>query len=207
LNSRALPFLALGLSALLCACVDLEAGASIGAAGSGTLSIKYTVSRMVSPLAALGSESELPFPLSRAEYERAVANSPGLSLVSYSSSESEDDLSVTSSIAFASVAVLASFLDPTGKRAIYSEEGGQRRLQLLLSTGSAKREALLDPDMSKLFEAAFSKYQLSFKVDLPSPAISANGGTITGRGVRVEYSIRTEALVKSEEPVIWEIVW
>lgn len=207
MSSRALPFLALGLGAILCSCVDLVAGASIDSTGAGTLSFKYTVSRMVSPLASLGSESELPFPLTRAEYERAAANSPGLTLVSYSSSESEDDLSVTASIAFANVGALASFLDPTGKRAIYMEEAGQRRLRLVLSTGSAKREALLDPDMSKLFEAAFSKYNLSLAFDLPSPAISADGGRITGRGAKVEYALRTEALVKSEEPVIWEIVW
>ena len=210
LPARAAAALAAGFLAclLLSSCVDIVAKARIGPDGSGDLDLSLLVSRMAVPIASLGAERRLlPFPLSKDDFARAVAGSAGLSLSSYSREEGDDSVSIKARIAFATPAALAAFLDPSGKRALYSEAGGRRSLRLVISEGGT-----VDPDIAKLVDAAFASYRVSLALLLPVERIGATltpaeGGSSSVTGSTAEYSNSTAALMKSAKPIEWEIVW
>jgi hypothetical protein len=157
---------------------------------------------MVSPLGSLEAGKRiLPFPLSRDDFEGAVSASEGLALVSYSEQENSDAVTVNAVVSFASATALAAFLDPTGARAVYFEEGGRHGLRLTIAAGG---EAL-DPDVARLVDTAFAGNRAALTLVLPAPVISAGIGT--ARGTRAEYSGTIATLIKSVEPIIWETVW
>jgi hypothetical protein len=204
LNPRRSAFVlsSLVLLVLLSSCVDVDATANITASGSGRLAVHYAVSRMVSPVGALEASTRMiPFPVSRGDFESAVAATPGLSLVSYAAEERSDDIAVDVAISFSTPAALASFLDPAGKRAIYSDTDGKRSLRLTIAEGGAE----LDPEVVKLVETAFASYTVKLAVVLPSRVLSAGIGKASG--MRAEYASTITALVENAQPVIWEIVW
>jgi hypothetical protein len=194
---------------LLASCVDAEATARIGPDGSGDLELSLLVSRMVAPIASLGTDRRLlPFPLSKEDFDRAVARDAGLGLASYSREDGDESISIKAKIAFANPTALASFLDPSGKRALYSEEGGRRSLKLVLAEGGS-----IDPDLARLADVAFSTYRVSLALLLPTERATAaltppeGAGSSSVSGTKAEYSNSTAALMKSAEPIEWEIVW
>ncbi|HRY54351.1 MAG TPA: hypothetical protein P5142_06990 [Spirochaetia bacterium] len=202
---------ALGLaSALLCSCVGAKAEASFEADGSGSLELQLLVSRMASPIASLSADRRiLPVSYAREDFERAVTEIPGLSLSSYAREDRDEDISVRARVSFEDPAALAAFLDPSGKRAIYSEQGGRRSLRLVLAKGGAA----LDPDLARLVSLAFAAYRVDIALSFPPGPLAASlspgadSGSSSVKGSRAEYANTTAALIESERAVEWEIVW
>ena len=206
---RSLLLLTLALS--LASCVGLDATARIGADGSGSLDIAYAVPRMLSPIASIDpSRSTIPFPLSQADFEAAVAAIEGLRLESLDFEDSVDELRVRARIAFPRPAALTAFLDPAGARAIYSEAGGTRTIRLALTEGTSKAAELADPDVARLAATAFAGYSISIAIELPSRVLSSklsSGEGVRVAGTRTVFQQATTALIQSAQPMIWEIQW
>jgi hypothetical protein len=189
---------------VLSSCVGVDATATLAKDGSGRLTLHYAVSKMVLSLGALDANERLiPFPVSREDIDRTVRGIDGLSLVSYSQKETADDLLIDAELAFTRPAALTAFLDPKGERASYTEADGKHSLRLVLAGGIAA----IDPDLSKLMDAAFQPYRVAITLKLPSPVSSPGIGKSSSGGLQVDYSSPVAALAKSREPVIWEVVW
>jgi hypothetical protein len=192
------------LALLLSSCVGVDATATIKADGSGRLALKYLVSPLFASFGSLeANERLIPFPVSREDFERSVRGLQGIELLSYSQKRSGEDLLVEVELSFSSLPALASFLDPKAERAIYSDEGGRRNMKLILAAGGPP----LDPDVAKLVDTAFAPYSLSMELRLPSRALSAGIGAVSGNGAIVSYKSPVASLAKSEKPVVWEIAW
>ncbi|MBA7532529.1 hypothetical protein ES705_24755 [subsurface metagenome] len=75
---------------LLSSCIGIESRIKIKNDGSGQLTLKYRVSRLITHLESTETNGNVvPLPLSREEFERTVKNTDGLELVSYSRKEDE----------------------------------------------------------------------------------------------------------------------
>jgi len=204
LKARRLAFLicSVALLAPLSSCVDVNAKASVDSSGAGRLALDYRVSRMVAPLGALDAKSRiLPFPAAKADLDAAAKAARGVSLVSYEAAEGTDEIAVRAVISFSSLSSLASFLDPAGERALYSDSGGRRSLRLVIAPGSAET----DPEVKRLVDTAFMDYGVKLEIALPSPVLSAGIGKATG--AKAEFASSIASLAESAQPVVWEIVW
>lgn len=191
-------------AALLSSCVGVDATATLAADGAGTLAMRYSVSKMFATLGALeANERFIPFPVSNDDFERTVRGIEGLKLVSHNLKETADDLVADVALSFASPAALCAFLDPKAERAAFSEEGGRRRLRLVLAGGIKT----LDPDVEKLVDTAFAPYRIALTLKLPSPALSAGIGKASSGGVQLDYAAPVTALAKSRDPIVWEVTW
>ncbi len=195
----------LALAALsLASCVGVDATASIARDGSGTLQLHYTISKMAVSFGALEANAKLlPFPVSREDFDRTVSGIDGLSLSSYSQKEEAEDLIVDATLAFTTTKSLAAFLDPKGERASFLEEGGKRRLDLVMAGGVAA----LDPELKKIVDVAFERYSISLVLRLPTPVTSPGTGKASSDGLKVDWSSPVVALIESPSKVVWTVTW
>ena len=191
-------------TALLSSCVGIDSTATINRDGSGTIDLRYLVSKMLVSVGSLEANGSLiPFPVSRQDFDATVRGIEGLTLVSYAQKETQEDLVVDARLAFASPRALASFLDPKGQRATYTEDGGRKTLAIVLASGGPG----LDPDVARLVDAAFAPYKVSIVVKLPSPALSTGIGASSAGGTQLAWSSLVPALAKSREKIVWQFSW
>jgi hypothetical protein len=193
---------------VLSSCADIDARLSVASSGSCGLRLHYAVSKMVVSLDALDSGRDiLPFPVSKAAFDRAVKDAGGTELLSYAQKETDRDLVVDAELKFASLSSLAKFLSPGGERAAYAESGGQRSFRVVLAEGKAPGGGSSDPDLARFIDAAFAPYSVSISVRLPSPLKSASAGKISRDSLELDYTSPVSAIAKSATPVILEIGW
>ena len=196
------------LPIILASCVGIDSKALINSDGSGTLSAEYTLSKdLVSFGQQDNGKAALPIPLSREELESSLKSQPGLSLKSWSSRKSGDDLVISVTMSFSDIKSMINFLDPKGQLSTYTETGSDKILFLSLGDSIPP----LDPSMKKMATEAFSPYSMKLAFTLPSPpktVVATGTGTkawIDGKTARLEAAMKD--VVTSEEPVTLKIVW
>ncbi len=189
---------------ILGSCVGVSGAVTFAQDGSGTASFSYTVSKTVESLGKLDANSpKLPFPVSRADFDLAVARTPGLRLDKWNRKDGQDDIVIDVAIAFDSPATLARFLDPEGKRATFVQEGKERRLSLVLATGTNA----LDADLAEFVDLVFEGYRFDLSVRTPTKVISAQPGTTESGGLVARYQAPMNEILKSSQEIKWTIRW
>ncbi|OHD22078.1 MAG: hypothetical protein A2Y38_12535 [Spirochaetes bacterium GWB1_59_5] len=192
-------FLALPL--LLASCLGIDADARIGADGAVDLNLTYTVSTALDELGKLGANAEyLPVPVGRDDLQLAAQRAGG-ELRSWSRKDGAESFVVTSALRFPTAAAFASFIDPAGKLASYSEAGGRATLSMTLSEGTPPA----DKDLIEFIQVAFSEYAISVRISVPRNPSASTGFTVTGRNA--SFSMKAAELFGSPAPVAVSVSW
>ncbi len=186
---------------MLSSCIGIESEFRFDADGSGTLSLTYRVSQMVKDIDASGDAHTLPLPVSREDFQRAVAASQGLRLLSYQRSEDEKDVTIRASLAFDRVEQA----DGVGKGGDFSlvQEGEAQVFRCVLSPGGPPP----DQDTLELIRLLFQDYELSFVVRAPRKISSHSLGTLAPDERSVSYSIAVADLLSNPQPQTLEVRW
>ena len=195
---------AAAIALALCAtsCLGLDARATIDSDGSGTISLVYSVPRMIAYFDKLeGVDRVLPLPLTKDGAEKAVAVTPGISLAFFERSETETEIAIRMELGFSTIAGLAVFFDPTGERTAYIEENDTKKLRMVLTQGRTD----FNPELSSLIDAAFAPYRIDVSITAPARIMEAGIGKATGS--TVAWSMETPELLKRAEALTWEIAW
>jgi hypothetical protein len=191
-------------SLIFASCVGIDAEVEFRPDGSGRATLEYRISRMVESMGKLdGNEAFLPLPVGRTDFERTVARVRGLSLVSFSSKETETDLIVSAVLSFTEPAALVAFLDATGRSASFEADGPSRKLRLRLAEGGGP----LDPDLERLVQTVFKGYDVKLRIKTPTAASSSAPGTVAADGKTATYEAPVSDILSSKEPISWEISW
>lgn len=192
-------FLALPL--LLSSCLGIDADARIGADGAVDLTMTYTVSSALDELGKLGANAAyLPVPIGREDLQLAAERAGG-ELRSWSRKDGSESFVVTSELRFPTPASFALFIDPAGKLASYSEEGGRATLSMTLSEGIPPA----DKDLVEFIRVAFSEYAIAIRITVPRNPSASNGFTISGRNA--SFSTKAAELFGSPVPVVVRVTW
>jgi hypothetical protein len=201
-------------------CAGADASIVIRRDGSGTIALEYRIARALESLGKLdGNERWLPVPVGSADFERTAARVPGLTLQSFSSKQTEQDIICQVKLNFANIEALASFLDASGQRAVLSRNG--ERTGLILSLGGYRAEpaANTGTELLSLASAVTEGYGLGLLFALPATvscrALDTLGtgktspptGTLKVQGSNVDYAASIADILASAEPVILEILW
>jgi len=198
---RSFPILAVILTALLASCLGMEADARIGADGSVDVAMTYTVSAAVDELGRLGANAAyIPVPIGRDDLDLAARRAGG-ALRSWSRKDGADSFVVTAALRFPSAAAFASFLDPAGLSASYSESGGRSTLTMHLSEGTPPAEK----ELVDFIRVAFADYNVSIRITTPRAPSAPRGFTVAGR--EASYTIKSADLYASESPVTLSVSW
>ncbi|MDR2028198.1 MAG: hypothetical protein LBP93_01525 [Treponema sp.] len=201
---------------ILGSCLGISSEIAIGRDGSGTITLEYRISRMVESLGKLdGNERWLPVPVGQADFERTIARIEGLTMDSFSSKSTDEDIINTVKLAFANREALVRFLDATGQRASWEAGPGGNRLTLSLGGGAGVQ----NQELLRLAAALTEGYSLRFSLSLPgSAALSLRdsqgrvlenppAGTIESRGGRVVFSSPMADMLSLTGAVVMEIGW
>ncbi|QQO08211.1 hypothetical protein [Breznakiella homolactica] len=173
------------LPVLLGSCIGVDAEISLSGNGSGSMVVRYRISRELESLGELdGNARWLPIPVGKADVERTVRRIPGLALDSYNAKTDGDDTVHTVKLKFASLEALAQFLDGTGRYAsITGKDGGS------VLTIDFPGNPELNPDLTDLVRESCEGYDFR---------IAAGNG-------RRNYEISMADLLTSKDPVRIEI--
>lgn len=192
-------FLAVPL--LLSSCLGIDAEARIGADGTVDLTMTYTVSTALDELGKLGANAAyIPVPVGREDLQLA-ADRAGGELRTWSRKDGTESFVVTSTLRFPTAAAFATFIDPAGKLANYSEAEGKSTLSMTLSEGTPPA----DKDLVEFIRVAFSEYVIAVRVTTPKNPSASSGFTIAGR--TASFSMKAAELFGSPVPVAVSVSW
>jgi hypothetical protein len=162
MKKRLLPFVVLPLL-LLNSCLGLSMDIDMRSNGSGRITLVYQVSNMAEAIGRLDGNERWPtIPVGRADWERTVERSPGLSLVSFSRREERQNTVYNVRLAFENPAALERFLDPAGRNALFisTPDFHNFYLNIIGLTFSEIDPALLD--LARQVSAGY-KFEMSFR--------------------------------------------
>jgi hypothetical protein len=184
--------------------------------GSGTIALEYRISREFESLGKLdGNEGWPPLPVGKADLERTAARVKGLSLRSFTTETTGEDVINRIKLDFAGLEALVYFLDASGQQAFLGREGERNSLTLSFDSFPAGT----DPELLSLVSSAMEGYSLDFSLTLPANAElrirDGNGGLLESppagsaavEGTRVRFSSPMAELFTSGRPVNLEILW
>jgi hypothetical protein len=196
-----LGLLALGLALLSSSCIGIDSRVSIAANGSVSLTLDYKVSLAADELGRLDANTAyLPLPVGRADLELAASRAGG-QLSSWSRSDAADNFTIKAALSFPSVSAFASFMDPTGQDAVYSEQGTRKTLSLRLGPGAPPADA----ELAGFVRQAFADYRVSLSFQLPAAIAENSGFTLEGRTARFEMP--AAELYTSATPIALRLSW
>lgn len=193
-------------AALLSSCIGVNERLKLNANGSGVLTLTYRISKMVADLAAPpGTTKPVPLPTTAADFKNAVTSVPGLTLESYSTSYTPQDVVVTAQIAFTNPDALSRILqDNAAPQISLTTAGGRTTFREVIFPGNPQG---VDPDTLGLITSAFKGYDLTFTLDAPATIQSVSLGSIAAGGRTATYETSVVNAIQSKTPIVWEVSW
>jgi len=191
---------------LLASCIGIESRIKINNDGSGKLTLKYRVSRLITHLESTETKGNVvPLPLSREEFERTVNNTDGLELVSYSRKEDESDIHIEAKVKFKSIEDLSAMDNRNKNSFSLRSEQGNRVISQVIYAGSDDRAPTRDS--LEMVETFFSGYNLTFIVETPTEIYKHNLGELSVDKRSVTYQISIPEMLADTEKKIFEVNW
>ncbi len=191
---------------LLSSCIGIESRIKINNDGSGQLTLKYRVSRLITHLESTETKGNVvPLPLSREEFERTVNNTDGLELVSYSRKKDEVDIHIEAKINFNSIDALSVMDNRNENSFSLRSEQGNRVVSQIIYAGSHGEAPTRDS--LEMMETFFSGYNLIFIVETPDEIYKHNLGELSADKRSVTYQISIPELFGDTMKKIFEVAW
>jgi len=192
--------------ALLTSCIGIDSRMTIRDNGSGTLALTYRVSQLVTELGVSSTgHSAIPLPLSRADFDRALAATEGkVRLTAFDRSENDKDITIRAQLAFDSVDALAkidAFHDAELKLA---SQGSDHTFSQLVAR--APRQPLTD-DSKRMLDALFEGYDLSFVVEAPRPIKDSTLGTLSSDKRTLSYTTSVKDALSTARDLVLSASW
>jgi hypothetical protein len=197
----------LGLIVLLSSCIGIKNSVQFNRDGSGTVTMEYRISKMLTEMGE--GSSDAPLPLSQDDLKEAVSENPNLELKSVEQWDDEKDVYISAVIGFQKVNEFTDVESFAAMPMSLEKQGGEFVYRQLISEGNTEgeEEAELDEETKKTMEAFFEGYELSFTVVAPSEITYHSLGDLAADRRSVTYSIPLLEMDKLEEETVLEVKW
>jgi len=199
----------------LSSCIGVSADIQMRADGSGRIALEYRISRMAETIGRLDGNENWPIvPVGRADWERTVARIDGMRLVSFSGSETAQDIVNKVTLEFSNTDALVKFFDPSGKRAAVSRENGSNKLHITFNEGASSQ---IDPNLLDLVKQVCAGYLFSVSFSAQGNSTMSvtdsagrtitppSGAVLSGR--KVSLSVETGEIVSSADGLAVSFNW
>ena len=194
------------LSFLITGCLDLNSEITVNTDGSGKVELQYHISKLALELRRTGNEEgPIPLPVQEDNFRNAAEAIQGISLTGYDRKETADDVVISAEIDFTSIEALNNFYSMSGGQNVSLLGQGDSVVFSMFIFGG--RDEPVDEETVDLIDSFFSDYNLSFRLNAPGTIISVEPGTIDESGKRADHSVSVADLIKTGEPVIWQVSW
>lgn len=157
----------------LVSCLSIENQIHLQRDGSGSLEITY---HLAEEFLQLGEDDlkQIPLPVSREDFERALRDSEGLRLLSYRQNLQENEILIRAKVAFASLSQLSQLWGTESCTLSLARNGTGSQLELAIpDTGRSLPENTL-----QLLSEFFSGNYFSYRISVPGKILSFNEGNL-----------------------------
>lgn len=202
---------AAGLAAVtLAACVDVEMRFVMRRGGAGVLELDY---RVPADAAALLDPTDgapsVPLPLTRADFEAALAGADGARLRRYRRTDDDGAVGISVRIAFDSVEALRTVAGfgglPVSFTAVRDGDAGGELSQRVIPARSAADAP--DPRLVELAQALAGESRVTFVVVAPAAITAADGATVDADGRTARLSLPLADYLTDPGPVDLIVRW
>ena len=192
--------------AFLTSCIGIDSRLTIRDNGSGTLQLTYRVSQLVADLGVSSTgKSVIPLPISRADFERSLAQSGGkVRLTRFDRSENEKDITIRVELAFNSLDDLAkvdAFQDAQLKSG--TEGTSHTFSQLVAKTLTPP----LSDDSRRMLETLFDGYDITYVLEVPQPIQDSTIGTLSPDKKTLTYTARIQDVMTTTQDLVMSARW
>jgi hypothetical protein len=193
-------------SLFLLSCVGIDSTMTIKDNGSGTLVLSYRISQMVTQLGeSTTGSSAVPLPVSRADFDRALANAKGkVRLTKFDRSENEKDITIRAELAFDSLDALSQ-VDSFKDAALTTSLNGSRHT--LTQTIAKAVKTAPTADTQRMMDELFDGYALTFKIQTPSAILSAPLGTLSADKKTLTYTVSAKDVIGTTSDIVLSLSW
>jgi hypothetical protein len=191
----------------LTSCLSIDAKIDLSANGSGTLNLRYELSRYAANVGRMdGSDTLLMFPLEREDFEGAAARIGGLEILEYEKRETEESVLVIVRIGFDSLTDVSRLFSTQDIREpiVFEQEGLRRQIRFFLYQG------ISDPpsaDILALYTALFKGDTVRIACTLPAPVKTVSTGQILADAKTAVLFVPVLDMTTRTEPLVWEITF
>ena len=194
------------LSFTLLSCLSVESEITVKNDGSGTLTLSYRISRMVTEIGRLEDENTLvPLPVNEEDFRRTASENEGITLKSFNIDDDDEYVYIDAELEFSDPAALSVLLGgAAGDTITFSREGDNYILSQRLYDGL---EGPISEDSKRLLETYFSSESISCTVRTESAVKDAGIGTAGDGGKEIRFESSVSDIVQSEEPVEFRVTW
>lgn len=195
---------------LLSSCVELENTVSFNKDGSGTILLKYRISKMILE----SSDLDIPLPLTTEEFKYTIENHSGISIKKLVQEEDDTDMIITAELEFLSIEDLCSIYELSTMKMSLSEDltvsmpdmEGEYTFTQTIFEGTEQPAEEISPETMEMLDSFFKGYNLNFTVIAPKPITYNNIGNKQADNT-VSFSIPTIELGNSREDMVFIVKW
>ena len=148
---------------LFSACIGVESSITIREDGTGTVALSYRISHKVAHLGRLDEKDPLvPLPVNNDDFERTVANTDGISLLSSEQNEDEQNVYINADFRFDSVEALSGLFSTSRGRILYVRAGRKRNglsISIVFRPGAAGGPGYNDDD-TYIFQRLYTRVHI-----------------------------------------------
>ncbi len=199
---------AAGLAAvMLTACVDIEMRFVMRRDGAGRLELDYRVPADAATLLdPVNGAPSVPLPLTRADFEAALAGAEGARLRRYRRTDDDGEVRISASIAFDSVEALRTVTGFADLPVSFAAGDGGGELSQRVIPARAAADAP-DPSVVELAQALAGESRVTFVVVAPARIEAAGGAEIDAGGRTARFSRSLADYLTDPGPVDMVVRW
>jgi hypothetical protein len=191
---------------MLSSCVGIDSRLTVRDNGSGTLELTYRISQLVADLGiASTGKSVVPLPVSRPDFERALAASNGkVRLTRFDRAEDQKDITIHADLAFDSVDALARIAAFQEADIKWAADGARRTFSQTVA--HAPRQPLTD-DSRRMLETLFDGYDMNFVIVAPQPIQTAALGSLSADKRTLSYKTTIKDIMTTTQDLVLSARW
>ncbi len=190
---------------ILSSCIGVNTTVTFNNNGSGKLSIKYRISKMVVNIGNAGEgKTVLPLPVTKEDFTRSIEDVKGLKLLSVKQNEDANDIFITAEIEFDKIEDFAKVKGFKEMPATLTKKGNSITFNEKIA---GKPDPEPDKDSLKLIDTLFKGYNVSFNINAPKEIKSHNIGKLSADKKSVTYIIPVGDLLKIKNDTYLTVTW
>ena len=205
----------LGLIVLLSGCVGVEIEIRFNSDGSGTMTMKMTVSKAILEAGDDAGVGELGIPLSKEDLEKDFEGAKGVRVVGVTEEETDENMIISAVIEFDDFEALMQADESALESAAYKKVGG--KTIFTMNVGEDKSESAqgdgalgeldMDDAMVEMMQAFLEGYFLEYRVVAPTPILSNSHGELGADGQSVSLRLPMGEYFTIKEPYTLKVEW
>ncbi len=192
------------VSFLFSSCIGIEQVVTINPDNSGNVAFTYTIAKEFSDFGSYGGvKKQMPLPVHKADFERIVKSTKGLTLKAYSSSETEKNIVIRAELSFASVTDLAAFAVSDEPEIVAAANGESTSVTVSIP---AAGEVVTD-DTLAMAEEMSAGYEFVLTIRTPGPITNHTLGETGADKKSVTWKTTLPRLLESDKKQLMTVTW